>query len=334
VPGSEALAVAGVGTLPAAAAPATRTPADPAATDAAAIAEIVALTRLVPDRYRRFASTDATARSLHRIDAALLERLIAAGLPVLGSGPDRLFDDYDLANSALHLGLLSVRRRAMRAWAGALARVSADPAYGEGRRVEYVPTCPTPGHPGECSWDLLVPGGIRVRAAGGGDGRTSVHRLDAEVHGGWPDLPDAAVELLQEVRSLKFFLLPEAIRWDVDFVRRTGLGDCGSAAKLLITFGQARGIAVRFAFGLLAAKPYSTPHCWTEFEVDGHWAPADPLLLDTLRRVAGLPSEDWPAGRSAGGLFVRLGDHFTRVAVHDGLWASLSLPTEVTPCST
>lgn len=303
--------------------------------DDAAIADVVAKTRLVPDRFRRFASTAATARSLHRIDAALLDRLVEAGLPVLGTGPDRLFDDYDLSNSALFLGLPSIRQRAMRSWGTALTRVSAGGwDDGEGRRVEYAPTCPTPGHPGECSWDLLVPGGNRIRATGGGDGRTAVHTLDVGVHGGWPDLPDAAVELLSEVAGMRFFLLPEALRWETGFVRRTGLGDCGSAAKVLVTIGQARGIAVRFAFGLLAAKPYSTPHCWTEFEVDGHWVPADPLLIDTLRRVAGLPAEAWPPARSAGGWFVRLGDHFTRVAVHDGLWASLSLPTEVTPCTT
>jgi hypothetical protein len=299
----------------------TAVPVDADRDRAAAVVERI---RRVPDRLRRFAVPARVARTYHRIDAELLDRLVRLGLPHAGDGPGRRFDDYDLGNAALELGLPSVRRRAMRAWGSALDR-------GGGRRaVHYVPGCPAPGHPGLCPFDLLVPGGERIRRTGPGDGVTAVHSIALTLPGEWPALPPPLRDLLASVPSLRFFLLPEALRWDLGFVRATGLGDCGSVAKLLVTEGRRRRLPVRFAFGLLVAKPYSTPHCWAELAVDGRWVPVDPLLVDTLRRLGALP-EEWTPDRSVGGLVARLGGRFTRVVEHGGIWAPLSLPTDAGP---
>lgn len=296
-------------------------PAVPVEADRDGVAAAMARIRQVPDRLRRFAVPARVARTYHRIDAELLDRLVRHGLPYAGDGPGRRFDDYDLGNAALELGLPSVRRRAMRAWGSALER-------GGGRRaVHYVPGCPAPGHCGPCRFDLLVPGGRRVRRTGAGDGVTPVHTLGLTLLDEWPALPPALRDLVGSVPPLRFFLLPETLRWDLGFVRATGLADCGSVAKLLVTEGRRRRLAVRFAFGLLVAKPYSTPHCWAELAVDGRWVPVDPLLVDTLRRLGALPA-GWAPDRSVGGLVARLGGRFARVVEHGGIWAPLSLPTD------
>ncbi|GII84209.1 hypothetical protein Ssi03_21990 [Sphaerisporangium siamense] len=290
------------------------------------LAELVDLVRRVPDEVRRFSLPAEAARTLHRVDTALLDRLVALGLPHVECGAVRLFDDHDMSNIALHLGLMSVRRRAMRAWSSALR------LGGEGspaRRVHFVPGCPAPGHPGPCRYQVLAPGGTRRECVAGPDPTAPVMSLDLRVRADWPEPPPAALELMAEVRPVRFFLLPEAIRWDLGFLRRTGLADCGGVAKYLVAEGRRRGIPVRFSFGLLVSKPYSTPHCWAEFEVDGTWVPVDPLMVAAMCAWAGLPAAEWPASRSPGALFCRLTDRFTRVAVHDGLWAALSLPTEV-----
>ncbi|HEX6352564.1 transglutaminase domain-containing protein [Actinophytocola sp.] len=290
------------------------------------LGDLVDLVRRVPDGVRRFALPVEAARSLHRVDEELLNRLVALGLPYVEVGSTRLFDDYDISNIALHLGLMSVRRRAMRAWAGALRR------GGDGgldRRVGYVPTCPAPGHRGPCQYQVLVPGGTRRKCVGCDDPMAPVTSLDVRVRAEWPELPTPVRELLAEVRSVRFFLLPEAIRWDLDFLCHTRLADCGGVTKYLVAAARRRGIPVRFSFGLLVSKPYSTPHCWAEFEVDETWVPVDPLMVAAMSEWAGLPAEQWPESRSPGVLFCRLTDRFTRVAVHNGLWAGLSLPTEV-----
>lgn len=290
------------------------------------IPDLIRAVRQIPMHMRRFQLTARQARSLHRVDDDLLDLLVAEGLPVVGTGPDRLFDDYDLGNVALHLGLMSVRRMAIRAWSNALRRNSERAVTR--CRVGYVPTCPTPGHADRCEFDLLMPGGHRVPARGAGDGASPLAHLDLELRSEWPELPPAAGELVEECDALRFFILPEAIRWDLDFLRRTGLADCGGVAEALVAAGRRRGISVRFAFGLLVAKPYSTPHCWAEFEVDGVWVPHDPLLLRAMRTWGSLTPAAWPSSRSPGAIFSRLSDRFTKVASHRGLWSAVSLPTE------
>lgn len=290
---------------------------------------LVERARLVPEEFRRFSLPARQVQSLHRIPPELLDALVEAGLPHAGGGDGRLFDDYDTGNIGLHLGLPSVRRRAMRSWAGALRRVSGGPP--SRWRVGYAPACPAPGHRGDCRFALLVRGGRRVEAAGGGDGRMVLETLTVDRPACGPELGPAQRELLEEAAGVEFFLLPEPVRWDLDFLRRTGLADCGGVTKLLVSEGRRRGLAVRLAFGLLLAKPYSTPHCWAEFEVDGHWVPADPMLLRLLAAWGGLPAGQWPPWRSPRGLFEPLDWRFNRVAVHGRLWAPLSLPTEVSP---
>ncbi|MFD6326271.1 transglutaminase domain-containing protein [Streptomyces sp. NPDC058442] len=145
---------------------------------------------------------------------------------------------------------------------------------------------------------------------------------------GWPALPGAVRELLREVDGIGFFLLPEAVRWDPEFMWRTRMADCGGAAAWLVAEGARRGLAVRFSFGLLVARPYSTPHCWAEFLVDGVWVPVDPLLVRALNQWGGLDAGAFPPDGRPGALFHRLTDRFTKVVSHGGIWAHTSLPTE------
>jgi hypothetical protein len=287
------------------------------------VGEVVRTIRRVPDEVRRFAVPAADARSRHRIDADLLDELLAAGLPSAGTGADRLFDDYDLGNSALHLGLLSVQRMALRSWANALRR-------NDGRehiraRVGLVPRCPVPGHRGACEFRLLRPGGARSVRVGDGTGTDALDTLDVELSGRWPELPPAVRALVGEIADVAFFLLPEVIRWDTGFLLANRIADCGGVARYLVDEGTRRGLRARFSFGLLVTVPYSTPHCWAEFEVDGRWTPVDPLLLGMLGRL-GLTEQ--PQVHSTGAVVSRLTGRFTKLASHAGVFAPLSLPTE------
>ncbi|MFC5719500.1 transglutaminase domain-containing protein [Streptomyces gamaensis] len=293
------------------------------------VGELVARLRGVPDEHRRFAVDARTAMRLHRIGPPLLEELGSAGLPCAGRGTQRLHDGYDLANAALHLGLTSVQRRAIRSWAAAL-RAGApgqEPEY----RVEFTASCPVPGHAGPCRYGVLLPGG-RTPVLAPGPGETPLATVTVRPRTRWPELPDAVVELLGTLDPVGFFMLPEALRWDPEFLWRTRMADCGGAAAWLVAEGTRRGLAVRFGFGLLVAKPYSTPHCWAEFLVDGVWVPVDPLLVRAMAAWGGLDAAAHGPRRSPGALFHRLTGHFTKVVSHGGVWAPTSLPTERTPC--
>jgi hypothetical protein len=280
----------------------------------------------IPTHMRRFTVPQRVARKQHGITPELADLLVAEGLPHVGRGEHRLFDDYDIGNLALHLGLVSVRRMTMRSWANSLRANSERPRTRV--RVGVLPRCPVPPHDGECRYQLLREDGRLEPVTSRPDNREPVAHYDIWLANEWPELPAAVRELADEIADLDFFMLPEAIRWDREFMVRTRLADCGTVADWLVHEGQRRGLPVRFAFGLLVVKPYPTPHCWAEFEVDGEWVPYDPLLLKAMRSWAGLDPVRWHEYSSIGPILHRLCGHFTKVAAHDGVWSSLSLSTE------
>jgi hypothetical protein len=175
---------------------------------------------------------------------------------------------------------------------------------------------------------LLVPYGRRVARVGQADGSLPLTVTDFAVTDTWPEPGPRLRELLAELDAIDFFILPEAIRWDTEFMFSAKIADCGGATDWLVDEGRRRGLQARFAFGLLTAKPYSTPHCWPEFGVDGLWVPLDPLLLGAMRSWAGLDPAAWPSYRSTGSVVARLGPRFTKIASHGGVWSAVSLPTE------
>jgi hypothetical protein len=298
----------------------------PAPRPTESIPDLVAKIRSVPDEARHFSVTAAGARSAHRIDADLLDALLAEGLPSVGPPGGRLFDDYDLGNAALHLGLMSVRRMAIRSWAHALRRNS-ERDFSRAR-VGFVPRCPAPGHRHPCQFGLLQPGGRRRIVPGPGSGTAAISHLDVELRGGWPTIEPAARDLIAELADVQFFILPEVVRWDPAFLMRTRIADCGGAADWLVKEGRRRGLTTRFSFGLLVTSPYATPHCWAEFRTDGIWVPVDPMLIGVM---PSLDREQWPPYRSAGAIMSRLSGRFTKVASHGGIWTALSMPTEYLP---
>jgi hypothetical protein len=285
--------------------------------------------RQVPSQVRRFTVTAHDARTRHQIGADLLDILLREGLPSVGDRTGRLFDDYDLGNVALHLGLMSVRRMAIRSWASALRRASE--SDGHEVSISIHARCPVAGHAGPCQFGLLMPGGRRLVREGPPDGSEPLGRMDITIASNWPEPGPRVRELLAELEPIDFFLLPEAIRWDARFMFRAKIADCGAAADWLASEGRRRGLRARFSFGLLIAKPYSTPHCWPEFYLDGLWVPLDPLILAAMRSWAALDQAQWPAHRSTGAIVTRLGPRFTKVAAHNGIWSAVSLPTEYLP---
>lgn len=287
---------------------------------------LIGKVRSVPDEARRFAVTAAGARTTHRLDARLLDELVEAGLPSIGSADaadQRLFDDYDLGNIALHLGLMSVRRRAIRSWTNALRRACEQPTARV--KVGFVPRCPVPGHSGPCRYGVLGPGGRRQVHEGAQNGTDPVATVELDLTCAWPEVGPSARALIEEFTGVDFFILPEVIRWDPAFMRTARIADCGGAAEWLVAEGRRRGLDARFSFGLLVARPYSTPHCWAEFRTEGVWVPVDPLLIGVMRSL-GL--ESWPLHHSIGAITSRLCGRFTKLVEHDGVWTPLSLPTE------
>jgi hypothetical protein len=270
--------------------------------------------RLIPDWVREFTEPASVAASEHRISKDLLELLLDLGLPSEGTGDDRLFDGFDLANASVSLDLPCPRRLAMRWWSKTLAALRSGPPIGY--TLEMSAGCPSKGHVGPCEFTLgrRVTESARVTELAPGRYSCEVE-LPCEPH----TFGEPFTELIGLVGPLRFHLLPVALAKDVGFVAETKMADCRSATIYLNRSARALGLPVRPALGYFVAPPYATPHCWLEFRVDGHWVTADPFLLHSLADWGIVDPGQWPVERSPQGVMWR-GDQREFVAMeHNGV---------------
>jgi hypothetical protein len=297
----------------------------PKTTSTEQIRQIVERARLVPDSERTFDQSLTAATELHRVPPGLLAELLDLGLPHRGRGDDRRFDDADLGNVGLELGLPCPRRLAMRWWSKSLGRMR------QGTRsrfaIDMTAACPEPGHPGGCSFELhplfrsaVLPGTLRTA-------RTGRFAFDIELDCLDGRFGEPFTVLIERARRFRFHLLPrpDGVTTDLGFLAETGLADCRLATRYLAGLGRDWGLPVRGCVGFFVAPPYAQEHAWLEFRMDGRWWPADPFLLDTLARWGIADPRVWPPDRSPSGLLWRLSNQPILGVAHRGAATAVRL---------
>ncbi len=119
--------------------------------------------------------------------------------------------------------------------------------------------------------------------------------------------------------------VPRALRFRLDFIRRTRICDCSGATALLLHSAARYGVRARWAFGLIAVPPYAATHNWIEIRTDDRWVPADPVLINAMLDWGALRRDTWHPYRSPGAIFLRLADEDGPIAVHEGTPVPVSL---------
>lgn len=256
----------------------------------------------IPMEFRNFSVPRRQAARLYGLDVALLDAMDRAGLS-RPFGADLHYDGYDCANLSLHLKLPSVQRMAMRSWAATLRIAQGAPTLDYRLDIALEPGMTDNSRP---PLDVMVPEGGRRSLMPDCNG------VLLSVKGAnpcrYPPFSAEVTALLDEVEAIDFFMLSERMRWNVEVIVANRFAECGGCAKWLKTEAGRRGLPARQFFGLLLAKPYSTPHFWTAFQVGNQWVPVDPLLIKLLRQTANLLSADWPLHRSPGAAFLPLAE--------------------------
>lgn len=288
--------------------------------DLRAVGSVVERLRLVPDTVRRFVVPERQAREAFGIPVEALRLL-----PCRGTGRPA-YDQRDLENIALELGLASPLTSQPRSWAAALE----DPAPLRRLRVQRFAVCPDRGHAGPCRVRVLLPGEGWVRREVSGRGANLRLVSDLALRNEWPELPDAVHEAAAATDGLTLMSLPWGIGQDPELARRTGVVDCVGAALCLIEEGRRRGLEVRLSVGLLVTPPYSSFRAWAEFLVEGDWVPLDPVMVRALQRW-GLLAEPVPADHPVGGMLARLAGTLTPIAWHNDFPVDLLYPTAASP---
>jgi len=263
----------------------------------------VARLRQIPDAHRDFVVDLERAELEFGLDEVAVRELVARGLPCMQTAEGLLLAAGDLHYLGLRLGCATVYLNIMRGWERALTRAA------ERDETPMAVRCIAYAEEGTAVSVIVGPG---ERQDGHIDADQVAAGFAVRMSSAWPPVDPALGELWRDVAGLDFCWLPQALQEDVGFVRRTGLSDCASAARLLADECTRRGCEARTGFGLLLAPPIATQHNWVELrEREGRWVPSDPMLLALLTRYAGLDPAAWPPTRSPGAVLLRLADRAT-----------------------
>jgi Transglutaminase-like superfamily len=259
----------------------------------------IAALRAIPPAARVYDITPRRAELEFGITSAIANLLSDRGLPRSSFEGEARFSSGDLHYIALRLGSAHIYLRTMRSWAHSVANAAQRGSQMIGLRYR---TYASPG----ATVDVLLPEGRRVKAVIGPDQIAAT--LNLRMASRQRAFPPGVQRLLHQAAAFDFCLLPPILSGDLDFARRTGLADCGTASRIVVSECQQLGIDARMAYGLIVAPPLGTLHEWAEIRLGDVWAPADPLLLSVLGRFAGLDASRWPCTHSPNDVLLRLAD--------------------------
>jgi hypothetical protein len=262
---------------------------------------LIEVLRQLPSEARSFTHSASDARRWFGLDEELLAQLVDWGLPACDSAGGPWFDICDLHYVGLRVGTAHAYLWAIRSWARSLEALDAGPTSHV--TLRYLPqlaegereTAGTVRLPDERRGPVVL---RREEAAA---------ELTLEVPARRTAPRPALAPLVEEVGTLEFCLLPEALQTPA-VARSTGLCDCEVASQLLMRRCEAEGLHARRSHGIILAAPYASTHNWVEVLVDDAWTVVDPLLMKLLRQFGGLDAERWPLTRSPEALLCRLGD--------------------------
>ncbi len=228
---------------------------------------------VVDDEHRVF-ETSVSDAQLYGLSPELLDDLMDMGLSheVRSDGP--YLDRDDLYNVSLYLGLPSVHKMAMRSWAKAFRKA------GQARRltVSYG-VQDTAAAPARCEVLSAHSGYVTVDVTDPG----AVFQETVELPPSSAALPEDLARRLDQITSgFQFYMLHDAIRWDMDFMDTQRIGECGGFSKLIVREVRALGHEARQVFGILASPPFGTGHYWAEVWIDDTWVKLDPLMTQLL----------------------------------------------------
>ena len=248
------------------------------------VARLLGYVAHVPPDVRVYDITEESAERVFGL-RGLLPELRARGLPFEShpDGPRYCFSDIHFLG--LRVGKRSTYALAIRLWAKTL-EIVADRASVT-FRVRVIPHDDAVAGAGV----MLTPEGTRDVSIAPGMLATELQIPVVESPNG---IPPRVRELLDEVSTLDFFVLPQRTPNRADVVRRIHAGECESISDLLSAEIERLGYEVRIRAGLVLSIPYSITHVWCELRIGDEWIALDPLMLAVMTRFGNLDRRRWP----------------------------------------
>jgi hypothetical protein len=223
---------------------------------------------------------------------------------------------HDLHYLGLRLGSARTYVWAMGLWRRSLARI----LQAERTEIEvtYLPQLPDARQPvrGDVLLDSDCLCDVSLRHG------EPCGEMSATLYSRWPRLPRDIRQVLGEIASWDYCMMPPRLFGDTKLARRLAMTDCWTAACCAIEGLRAAGWDARLAQGLIIGLPFGTPHAWAEVAIEETWTPIDPLMISAMQKYGGLDRVAWPFHRSLGPLLVRIAaaDRLTPLVGKGGEW--------------
>lgn len=298
--------------------------------DAEFLQGIVDRARRVPEKYRVFDHDTSAAMRIYRIGGPLLSDLLDLGFPHRSSAGDRYFDELDLDNAALALRLPSPRHLAMRRWPQIFRALVDDRPFRYDVEVSAGCGSAETGH--QC--DFRLPAAVVALGVDAGPtARRFTLRRDVGATGRSGEVPPELPRLFSEMDRFQFHVLPVALYGDLSFLAETSLANCELASRYLFQRAVEEGWEARRSFGLLLSSPYSAPHFWAEFRLDGSWTAFDPFLITSLERWGVLAPSEVPTTQVLNSAVIRVAEDWIDLVQDAEVPAQVSFLTRHRPLS-
>lgn len=251
--------------------------------------KIINQLKKIPSHYKKFTLNEETAEKTYGIKKEHLNQFIEQGLEFQEFHNERFFDRYDLSNLSLYFKLPSIQRMAMRTWGSTLKQST---QFNHIQiMISYLLANSLLNEQTTMPIKILTPDQGRITKYF--HEQPCVYTFSTNKFIQQFLLKNEAAKLIDQVKDIDFYMIPEELRWNIDFIKNNNMAECGGISKYLYQLAIQNHIPARQLYGILLAKPYSTTHYWTEFLIDEKWIAADPLLIKLLIEQFKLDSTLW-----------------------------------------
>lgn len=265
----------------------------------------------IPDKCREFYVDEAGAFSGYRFQTNALDLLIQNGLPHRRKEQQNFFNHLDLITLGFYLRIPNRTNLLFRSWGGALKKIKGNRAVAANMAIiPLLDDDPETIH----EFNVLKPEIGRMYLSGKSNlllYQSTINRPHLRF-----EFSSELTEIIDKVLELDFYMLPEAVRWDLDFVLDTKMADCGGASKYCYELLKAQGYEARHCFGVVLAEPFASGRYFTEVRLNDQWIAIDPHLIKLLRNLGSLKTDDWPMKQSPGAILLPMDEVITYRSQH------------------
>jgi hypothetical protein len=268
------------------------------------ISEVIDRLLQIPVECRNFNIDESKACSEYRFTPDILDFLKNKGISHRLEDGAYAFCHLDLITMGYYMRIPTRLNLVFRTWGGSLKKYkhhkSIDASF------DIIPIDGSIDDDQTYEFEILTPQINRLKVTG--QNNQALMHFDIQRNNTRVEFSSELRDVIDKVLQFDFFMLPEDVRWDLDFILKTKMADCGGSSKYCHALLKEKGFEARHCFGIVLAEPFGSGRYFTEVRLNDRWVAIDPHLIKLLRGLSSLKNDDWSCNRSPGEVMLPLGE--------------------------